>query len=179
MTILPIGCAAPMPDRSAADRPFDRHDLRTMMGAAAYHARRVARSMMLGEIDREDVEQDILLALIERRRFFDPARGAWSAFADRVARQAAQVIADRIGTERRFRERASDPVLNGNSRLTSDAAIESDLDRVERAWLVLPLIRFIAVLPPDLTLVTMLALHEDGDIAEAQDVIDAILGAGA
>ena len=29
--------------------------------------------MMLGEIDREDVEQDILLALIERRRFFDPA----------------------------------------------------------------------------------------------------------
>jgi hypothetical protein len=59
--------------------PLDRRALHIMMGTAAYHASRVARTMALSETDREDAEQDILLALIERRRFFDPARGAWSS----------------------------------------------------------------------------------------------------
>jgi len=72
-------------------RSFDPRMLRVMMGTAAYHARKIARTMGLGEVEREDVEQDILVALLERRRFFDPARGAWTSFAERVARQAAQV----------------------------------------------------------------------------------------
>ena len=79
------------------DQPLDQRALHIMMRTAAHHASRIARTMALSETDREDAEQDILLALIERRRFFDPARGAWSSFADRVARQMAQVIADRIG----------------------------------------------------------------------------------
>ena len=100
------------------EQPLDRRTLRALMGTAAYYARRVARTMVLSEVDREDVEQDILLALIERRRFFDPARGVWSSFADLVARQAAQAIADRIGHERRLRgdafdaaDRNRDPVV--------------------------------------------------------------------
>ena len=64
--------------------------LKVMMAAAAYHARRVARTMRMAPAESEDVEQEILLALLERRRFFDPARGAWTSFANRVARQAAQ-----------------------------------------------------------------------------------------
>lgn len=98
------GGATNIPDTSAQSHHFvDQRALRTMMGAAAYHARRVARTMGLSDADREDVEQDIMLALLERRRFFDPARGAWSSFADRVARQAAQGAADEIGADRRVR----------------------------------------------------------------------------
>ena len=57
--------------------------------------------MGLGEVEREDVEQDILVALLERRRFFDPARGAWTSFAERVARQAAgRRVGDRPASSR-------------------------------------------------------------------------------
>ena len=59
--------------------------------------------MRLVDEQREDVEQDIVLALLERRRFFDPSRGAWSSFAERVARQVAQGLADEIGADRRVR----------------------------------------------------------------------------
>src|SRR5436190_10627086 len=89
------------PIRPRPQRPLDQRELRTLMGAAAYHSRRVARTIGLGDAEREDVEQDILLALLERRRFFDPARGAWTSFADRVSRQAAQGLADEIVTYRR------------------------------------------------------------------------------
>ena len=85
------------------DRAIDGRQLRVMMAAAAYHARRVARTMRLADDQREDVEQDIVLALLERRRFFDPSRGAWSSFAERVARQVAQGLADEIGADRRVR----------------------------------------------------------------------------
>ena len=50
----------------------DARMLRVMMAAAAYHARKVARTMRLSDVDREDVEQDILLVLLERRRFNAP-----------------------------------------------------------------------------------------------------------
>jgi DNA-directed RNA polymerase specialized sigma24 family protein len=179
MTILPIGyagtggnmssgaataCPLPMPDP-----PLDRRALRIMMGTAAYHASRVARTMVLSETDREDVEQDILLALIERRRFFDPARGAWSYFADRVARQVTQAIADRIGHQRRLRGDvfdAADP--DHEPAISRDAAIEPRSDPIEQAWLTSALARFCAVLPNELAIVTVLALREDGDLAEAQ-----------
>lgn len=95
---------------SRFNHPLDRQALRTTLAAAAYHARRVARIMRLSDIEREDVEQDILLVVLERRRFFDPGRGAWSSFADRIARQAAQAVADQISAERR-RYGAGRPLL--------------------------------------------------------------------
>jgi DNA-directed RNA polymerase specialized sigma24 family protein len=146
---------------------LDRRTLRIMMGTAAYHASRVARTMVLSEADREDVEQDILLALIERRRFFDPARGAWSSFADRVARQMAQTIADRIGHERRLHGVAFDPA-DHDPAVSHDGAIEPLSDPIEQAWLAAALARFCAALPGELAIVTVLALREDGDLAEAQ-----------
>lgn len=148
--------------------PLDRRALHIMMGTAAYHASRVARTMALSETDREDVEQDILLALIERRRFFDPARGAWSSFADRVARQVTQVIADRIGHERRLRGETNNPAEGSDPSIRPDAVIEPPADSIEQAWLVSAVIRFLAVLPAELALVTVLALQEDGDLAEAR-----------
>jgi DNA-directed RNA polymerase specialized sigma24 family protein len=148
--------------------PLDRRALHIMMGTAAYHASRVARTMALSETDREDAEQDILLALIERRRFFDPARGAWSSFADRVARQMAQVIADRIGHERRLRGKTSDAAEGCDPSIRPDAVTEPPADPVEQEWLVSALIRFFAVLPAELAFVALLALREDGDVGQAQ-----------
>ena len=173
MTIFPaayagLGAVGSASETRSLEQQLDRRSLRIMMGAAAYHAGRLARTMALSETDREDVEQDILLALIERRRFFDPARGAWSSFADRVARQMVQVIADRIGRERRLRGETYDPAEGSDPSIRPDAVIEPPADPIEQAWLASALIRFVAVLPAELALVTVLSLHEDGDLAAAQ-----------
>ena len=80
---------------------IDAMTLRTMMAAAAYQARRVSRILKLSQVDREDVEHVLLLVLLERRRFFDPARGQWTPFAHRIARQAAQSVADALVAARK------------------------------------------------------------------------------
>lgn len=150
----------------------DARTLRVMMAAAAYHARKVARTMRLSDIDREDVEQDILLVLLERRRFFDPARGAWSSFADQVARQAAQGVADEIGAERRVRGGSLDQPAGDDGSATLGELIEADQspshDAEQDLQLPLALAGFIAGLPDELALVARLSLFEDGDLAEAQ-----------
>jgi DNA-directed RNA polymerase specialized sigma24 family protein len=151
------------------ERPFDARMLRVMMGVAAYHARKVARTMGLGDAEREDVEQDILLALLERRRFFDPARGAWSSFAELVARQAAQLVADDIGADRRVQAGSLDASPE-NGDIVSDlrAAVESKMTSTPDHELPLSVARFVADLPEELAMVAKAALEEDGDIADAQ-----------
>jgi DNA-directed RNA polymerase specialized sigma24 family protein len=149
----------------------DPRILRVMMAAAAYHARKVARTMRLSDVDREDVEQDILLVLLERRRFFNPARGAWSSFADRVARQAAQGVADEIGAERRIRGGSLDQAAGSDGSTTLGELIEDHLqgpDAEQALQLSLALARFVGELPDELALVARLSLLEDGDLAEAQ-----------
>jgi DNA-directed RNA polymerase specialized sigma24 family protein len=155
------------------DDPFDHHTLRTMLAAASHHARRVARTMRLSDSEREDVEQDILLVVLERHRFFDPGRGAWSSFADRVARQAAQTAADRISAERRrygasldHSEGSDDGVIERNVAVDSQAPVGSGSEH--EPWLAFMLSRFAAELPDELALTLQLALEENGDLAEAQ-----------
>jgi DNA-directed RNA polymerase specialized sigma24 family protein len=149
----------------------DPRMLRVMMAAAAYHARKVARTMRLSDVDREDVEQDILLVLLERRRFFDPARGAWSSFADRVARQAAQGVADAIGGDRRLYSGSLDQRAGDGGSTTLGELIADRLqgpDTEQTLQLSLTLARFVAELPDELALVARLSLLEDGDLAESQ-----------
>lgn len=151
---------------------IDARTLRIMMASAAYHARKVARTMRLSKVDREDVEQEILLVLLERRRFFDAARGAWSSFADRVARQAAQGVADQIGAERRIHGNSLDRPAGNEKTITLGEVMEARQrigPDVERE-LQLPLILadFVAELPDQLALVARLSLLEDGDLAQAQ-----------
>lgn len=149
----------------------DPRMLRVMMAAAAYHARKVARTMRLSDVDREDVEQDILLVLLERRRFFDLARGAWSSFTDRVARQAAQGVADEIGADRRVRGGSLDQPAGGDGSTTLGELIADRLqgpDTEQTLQLSLTLSSFVAELPDELALVARLSLLEDGDLAEAQ-----------
>ena len=166
MTNLPIGMG------SHAERTLGPRELRTLMAAAAYHARKVARTMRVSDADREDVEQDILLVLLERRRFFDPARGAWSSFADRVARQAAQGVADEIGAEFRVRGGSLDQPAADEGSTTLGELIEAGQfarpDSEDGLQLPLVLAEFVAGLPDELALVARLSLFEDGDLAEAQ-----------
>lgn len=163
--------------RRLAPRPeqaLDQHELRTLMGAAAYQARRVARTLKLSRAEQQDAEQEILLALLERRRFFDPVRGLWSPFAHRVARQAAQSVADALAAARRLDSvpldqpavemvlREEEPATLGETIAHNAAPSEADiLDR-------LSLIRFVAKLPAELRLVAEAALMAEGDLADAQ-----------
>lgn len=71
--------------------PWEAPELRVVLATAAIQAGRAARRQHLHRADRDDLRQDILVALLERRAQFDPARGAWSTFAGVVART---VVAD-------------------------------------------------------------------------------------
>ncbi len=158
--------------RAEQANAIDARTLRIMMASAAYHARKVARTMRLSKVDREDVEQEILLVLLERRRFFDAARGAWSSFADRVARQAAQGVADQIGAERRIHSNSLDRPAGNEKTITLGEVMEArqrispDVERELQLPLVLA--DFVAELPDQLALVARLSLLEDGDLAQAQ-----------
>lgn len=152
---------------------IDAMTLRTMMAAAAYQARRVARTLKLSQAECEDAEQEILLVLLERRRFFDPARGPWTPFTHRIARQAAQSFADTLVAARKL------------SAVSLDQPVETALRRGEMATLAdtvadetapteadildaLSFLRFLATLPPELRCAADAALSADGDLADAQ-----------
>ena len=81
-----------------ADRPvWDPPRLRQALAAARYHTAQGARRLHLTRPEREDLRQDILLAMLQRDRHFDPAKAAWSTFANLLARH---VVADRIRAAR-------------------------------------------------------------------------------
>jgi DNA-directed RNA polymerase specialized sigma24 family protein len=148
-------------------RAIDGRQLRVMLAAAAYHARRIARTMRLGDAEREDVEQDIVVALLERRRFFDPSRGAWSSFADRVARQAAQGLADAIGAERRLSAGSLDGPDDGETKALRNA-VELKMISASDSDVALSVAQFVDGLPKDLAHVARIVLLEEGEFAEAQ-----------
>ena len=149
---------------------IDAMTLRTMMAAAAYQARRVARILKLPQVDREDVEQEILLVLLERRRFFDPARGSWTPFAHRIARQAAQSVADALVAARKTvsldqpLEAASDDEITTVAYTVADDTAPTEADILD----ALSFLSFVATLPPELRCAADAALAADGDLADAQ-----------
>lgn len=150
------------------NRSIDGRQLRVMMAAAAYHARRVARTMRLGDAEREDVEQDILLGLLERRRFFDPSRGAWSSFAERVARQVAQGLADAIGADRRVRGGSLDGPSDDSEASAFRSVLESQFVSSPDLDLALSVAQFVDGLSQELAHVARLVLLEESEMAEAQ-----------
>jgi hypothetical protein len=150
------------------DSAINERQLRVMMAAAAYHARRAARTMRLSETEREDAEQDIVVALLERRRFFDPSPGAWSSFADRVARQAAQGVADEIGADRRVRAASLDELTDDEQTSALRDAMEAQFVSVPNLDLPLSIAQFVKGLPEELAYVARLVLLAEGEIADAQ-----------
>lgn len=157
-------------DHETEPPDLDGSTLRVMLAAAAYQARRIARTLRLSAADRQDAEQQVLLALLERRRFFDVARGPWTPFAHRVARQAAQGIAD--GYADALRRLSSG--LNETGEPDDDLrdVLESVIDPAAPSandiLYVQAMHRFMTTLPAELRLVAGLAMMAEGEIAEAQ-----------
>lgn len=150
-------------------------DLAVMMATAAAHARKLARSLKLSQTEREDVEQDILLMLIERWHYFDGARGSNIAFAIRIARQALHAIAGRIIADREiealdvdFTQDVDDP-SGAVETLTIADTLPDDAAPTEAMILdTCALGRFLEGLPQDYALVAQAIREQDGDLAEAQ-----------
>ena len=130
--------------------------LQAMRAAAMYQARRVARTLKLALQDREDVEQDTLLVLLERRRFFDPTRGPWVPFAHQIARQAAQSVADRLVAARKLIGVAGETATARNEpqAATIGDAVPDDRAPNEAGMLdAMSLSAFVRTLPVELRLV--------------------------
>jgi RNA polymerase sigma-70 factor (ECF subfamily) len=105
---------------------WDPPQLQRALSTAHHRAARGARRLKLCAADREDLRQDMLLAMLQRSSSFDPARGAWSTFVGLVARH---VVADQARRARR----QSEPVFvaidldsfpNGSSATQLDCADE-------------------------------------------------------
>ena len=157
-------------DHDAEPPDLDAPMLRVMMAAAAYQARRIARTLRLSATDRQDAEQQVLLALLERRRFFDVARGPWTPFVHRVARQAAQGIADGYAEDRRRSGTWSDETTDPDN--VRDDALETIVDAAAPSandiLYLHGLHRFMTGLPVELRLVVGLVIGADGELADAQ-----------
>jgi DNA-directed RNA polymerase specialized sigma24 family protein len=77
---------------------WDACHTRTAWKASQSYAARRARHAALQQADREDLQQDILLAAVERARHFACEHASWGTY---VALLARHVIADRCRAEAR------------------------------------------------------------------------------
>jgi len=157
---------------TGAEYAVDDAMLQAMRAAAIYQSRRVARTLKLSAEEREDVEQDILLVLLERRRFFDPARGPWVPFAHQIARQAAQSVADRLVAARKLGSVSlSETTIGHDEReaATFGEGIADERAPTEASILdAMSLLAFVRRLPIELRVAAEAALEADGELAEAQ-----------
>lgn len=114
---------------------WEREHLASAMAIAARYARSGARRLSLPRADRDDLEQDILLTLLERSGRFDPTRGNWGAFVTLVSRRA---VIDRMRAERSAARPALVPVdldvfphgASATRQDHADGSIALDLARV-------------------------------------------------
>lgn len=159
--------------RQTARADINQRDLAVMMATAAAQARTLARSLKLSQTEREDAEQDILLMLLDRWHYFDDARGSNIGFAIRIARQAAQVIADRVAAGWQMDLVSLEDPAPWQDWGTDDAATISeqigDGSLLDEAALVsaLSLRGFTTSLPEDLAIVVAAVFEADGDMPEA------------
>lgn len=72
---------------------WDKDRIQVACTAARHHARRFARQRRLGRADREDLTQDILVAIVEAADQYDASRAAWSTY---VALLAQHVVIDHL-----------------------------------------------------------------------------------
>jgi RNA polymerase sigma factor (sigma-70 family) len=75
-------------DDAHAPLAWDKNQVRLALASARALARRFARQRRLSSADREDLVQDILLAIVEASPRFDAARGSWATFVAVLARRA-------------------------------------------------------------------------------------------
>ena len=149
------------------DLPIGGRELHIMFVAANYQARRIVRKLGFDNDFIRDIEQDILITLLERRHYFDPARGPWTPFVLRIAAQAAQGVADRLSQEKRTFESLDETEDEQGLTLLDgieDLSNPSEIDFLYR----LAISRATKKLPPELQIILEAALEAEGELAEAQ-----------
>jgi RNA polymerase sigma factor (sigma-70 family) len=67
---------------------WEKSHLQDALKLARILAAKAARNRRIAAADRDDLIQDILLALLQASAHFDPARGSWGGFVTIVARRA-------------------------------------------------------------------------------------------
>jgi DNA-directed RNA polymerase specialized sigma24 family protein len=149
-------------DQTPGAQPWDAAQLRVALVTAHHIASRGGRRLHLSAVDREDLRQDILLALVERCHHFDPMRGAWSTFTNVLARHvvADRAQAARLAAEPEFVPADLDEFAAGSSATQqdrTDPSLSLDLQRVADE------------LPAE-PRTTLRLLGATGDVADAQRV---------
>lgn len=149
------------------DLPIGGRELHMMFVASNYQARRIVRKLGIDNSLTGDIEQDILVTLLERRRYFDPARGPWTPFVLRIAAQAAQSVADQLSREKRTFE--SIETIDDEPGLSLLDGLEDLSNPSEADFLFRRLLsRAAKRLPPELQIILEAALDAEGELAEAQ-----------
>jgi len=93
--------------------------LQSALNAAAAHTYRLAARFGLSSAEREDLQQDLILDLLEREHAFDPEKASANTFTGLVSRHRAVELLDRLIKDRmrlhfcgRAGEAANDPHLD-------------------------------------------------------------------
>ena len=75
-------------NRSELPQKWEKNLLEEALKLARIYAAKAARKRRMAAADRDDLIQDILLALLQASAHFDPARGSWGGFVTIIARRA-------------------------------------------------------------------------------------------
>lgn len=144
-----------------ARTPWDSDQIAAALALAERQARSCARQRSLGEADREDLRQEILLAVVERAHRFDPATAPWAAFVTLLARHA---IADWLRAEQ---QRRSVITASIEERIDADAVCNAPAVD-DGADLRTAIETFLLDAPPSACTTLLLIAAACGDVAAAQ-----------
>ncbi len=147
-----------------ARTPWDSDQIATALALAERQASRCARQRSLGQADREDLRQEILLAVVERAHRFDPATAPWAAFVTLLARHA---IADWLRAEQ---QRQSVITASIEERIDADAAVDAlAVTATDRAADIRAALEaFLLDAPPSACTTLLLIAAACGDVAAAR-----------
>ncbi len=139
---------------------WNSQQLQIALAAAHHHAQRGGRRLHLTGADRDDLRQDILVALLQRCGHFDPAKGAWSTFVAVVARHA---VADRVRAERNVQSPVFVPLDVDDFPAGCSATQQDAVD----PWMAVDMERAAEDLPAEPQALLQL-IRQAGDVADAQ-----------
>ncbi len=97
--------------------------LNAAMAAAATRTYRIASQFGLTPADREDLQQELLLDLLEHRAKFDPAKGSANTFTGVVSKNRATELLDRFIKDRQRLTFFGTEAANDDSMSDDDADV--------------------------------------------------------
>lgn len=121
-----------------------------------YQAAKLARSGSLPGMDKEDIEQELMLDLLRRRDRFDPDRASFDTFADRVVTNRVASLTASTHKLRAERITISLDFVVANDDEDEGASLIDKLDELENPYaldelkigLARDVARFLGDLPP-------------------------------